>query len=53
MSRNSLIAALGLLICVAVIAVHWYEHPRKICASRRPSRNPAWDGKPGLPCPPP
>jgi hypothetical protein len=52
-NRNSPIAALGLLICIAVIAVHWVEHPRKICASRHLGRNPAWDGKPGLPCPSP
>jgi hypothetical protein len=52
-NRDVLIAAAGLLACIAVIAIHWVEHPRKICAVRSPHRNPAWDGTPGLPCPRP
>jgi hypothetical protein len=50
---NLLTAAAGLLACIAVIAVHWYEHPRKICAVRFGGRQPAWNGVPGRPCPPP
>jgi hypothetical protein len=52
LDRNGLIAAGGLLACLAIVAAHWVEHPRKICAVRFGGRNPTWDGKPGLPCPP-
>ncbi|MEA3039427.1 MAG: hypothetical protein QOE79_1940 [Sphingomonadales bacterium] len=50
---TGLAVAAGLVACAGAVALHWIEHPGKICAARRPARNPAWNGKPGLPCPPP
>jgi hypothetical protein len=52
-SITGLAVAIGLIVCAGAVAVHWIWHPRKICAARGPGKNPAWDGKPGVPCPPP
>jgi hypothetical protein len=49
---NGLIAAIGLLACIAVIAFHWYEHPREMCFARFGGRAGVLDPRPRHPCPP-